>query len=163
VISACCSQEDLQAIQESIAEELEESGLRSKLRDQIRAARLQPSKPGVGPVSTSTVVEALQKKGLALERDSAIESIVNTMANYDSPDSTVMEYLWLTDKASYEAWQRVAALRDQKDRLLRRLHEEERAVEEAFRGAGNAPTMKAVIDAYMSSSAPPNPKGESRM
>ena len=158
VVAASHSQEELQSIQEAIADELAESGLRSKLNAQIAAARLGHSVPGVGPVSTPTVVEALQKKFFRLEDGSAIAAVVNAMANYDSPDSTVMAYLAVADKPSHEAWMRVAHLRARKDQLINCLHEKERILEEAYRGSG---TLAAKITYDTMKQVPPT--AESRV
>jgi hypothetical protein len=120
-----CHQEEIKEVTESIAEEMETSELRKRLKAQIAAARLAPSAPGIGPVSGSTIVEELGKKNLKLTGIAA--KMVDHMANYDSPDSTVMEYLSVNDKDAHDAWTRVATLRDHKAQLWIRLREEERA------------------------------------
>lgn len=157
--NARCHQEEIQEVTEAIAEELETSGLRKQLKAQIAAARLAPGTPGIGPVSESTIVEELRKKKLELTGIAA--KMVEHMANYDSPDSTVMEYLSVNDKDAYDAWTRVATLRDHKARLWTRLREEERVMEVAFQGNSNIPAMKEALDAYMSDKLPKNPKGAS--
>ena len=152
-----CHQEEIKEVTESIAEEMETSELRKRLKAQIAAARLAPSAPGIGPVSGSTIVEELGKKNLKLTGIAA--KMVDHMANYDSPDSTVMEYLSVNDKDAHDAWTRVATLRDHKAQLWIRLREEERVMEAAFQGNNNIPAMKQALDAYTSNTLPKNPKG----
>ena len=139
-------------------EEIERSGIRRKLKAQIASARLASSVPGVGPVSGSTIVEELEKKKLKLTGIAL--RMVDMMANYDSPDSTVMEYLSVNDKDAYEAWTRVACMRDHKRYLQIRHAQEERDLEALFRGNSDIPAIRRVMDAYLSEAVPKNPNGK---
>lgn len=150
-------QEEIKATNEELADLLEGSGLRSRLKAQIAIARLAPSVPGVGPVSRPTIVEEL--KGRDLELTDVLATVVEDIANYDSPDCTVMEYLSVNDKDAYVAWTKVGVLRLHKQVLLNRLRDEERKLEAVLKGSNDIPVMKQAMDAYVSDNIPRNPKG----